>query len=57
MKGLAAMALADHDQESSDYSFGQSKRARKSSDSLSSTTRGVFRGGALGLGPPFDSPA
>ena len=35
MKGLAAMA---HDHESSDHSIGQTKRARESSDSLSSTT-------------------
>ena len=37
-KGLAGMSLADLDQESSDYSSGQTKRARKSSDSLSSIT-------------------
>ena len=37
MKGSAAMALADHDHESFDHSFGQTKRARESSDSLSST--------------------
>ena len=38
MKGLAGMSLADLDQESSDHSSGQPKRARESSDSLSSTT-------------------
>ena len=38
MKSLAAMTLSDHDHESSDHSFGQTKRARESSDSLSSTT-------------------
>ena len=38
MKGLAAMALADHDLESSDHFFGQTKRARESSDSLASIT-------------------
>ena len=38
MKGLAGMSLADLDQESSDHSSGQTKRARESSDSLSSTT-------------------
>ena len=38
MKGLAGMSLADLDQESSDHSSGQTIRARKSSDSLSSTT-------------------
>ena len=32
------MSLADLDQESSDHSSGQTKRARESSDSLSSTT-------------------
>ena len=37
MKGLAGMSLADLDQESSDHSSGQTKRARESSDSLSST--------------------
>ena len=37
-KGLAGMSLADLDQESSDHSSGQTKRARESSDSLSSTT-------------------
>ena len=38
MKGLAGMSLADLDQESSDYSSAQTKRARESSDSLASTT-------------------
>ena len=38
MKGLAGMSLADLDQESSDHSFAQTKRARESSDPLSSTT-------------------
>ena len=38
MKGLAGMSLADLDQESSDHSSGQTKKARQSSDSLSSTT-------------------
>ena len=38
MKGLAGMSLADLDQESSDHSSGQTKGARESSDSLSSTT-------------------
>ena len=38
MNGLAGMSLADLDQESSDHSLGQTKRARESSDSLSSTT-------------------
>ena len=38
MKGLAGMSLADLDQESSDHSSGQTKKARESSDSLSSTT-------------------
>ena len=38
MKGLAGMSLADLDQESSDHSSGQTKRARESSDFLSSTT-------------------
>ena len=38
MKGLAGMSLADLDQESSDHSSGQTKRARESSDCLSSTT-------------------
>ena len=38
IKGLAGMSLADLDQESSDHSSGQTKRARESSDSLSSTT-------------------
>ena len=38
MKGLAGMSLADLDQESSDHSSDQTKRARESSDSLSSTT-------------------
>ena len=38
MKGLAGMSLADLDQESSDHSSGQTKRARESSDSLSPTT-------------------
>ena len=38
MKGLAGMSLANLDQESSDHSSGQTKRARESSDSLSSTT-------------------
>ena len=38
MKGLAGMSLADLDQESSDDSSGQTKKARESSDSLSSTT-------------------
>ena len=37
MKGLANMSLADLDQESSDHSSGQTKRAREFSDSLSST--------------------
>ena len=31
MKGLAGMSLADLDQESSDLSSGQTKRARESS--------------------------
>ena len=34
MKGFAGMSLADLDQESSDHSSGQTKRARESSDSL-----------------------
>ena len=38
IKGLADMSMADHDQTSSDHSSGQTKRARESSDSLSSTT-------------------
>ena len=38
MKGLAGMSLADLDQECSDHSSGQTKMARESSDSLSSTT-------------------
>ena len=38
MKSFAGMSLADLDQESSDHSSGQTKRARESSDSLSSTT-------------------
>ena len=38
MKGLAGMSLADLDQESSDHSSGQTKRARESSDSFTSTT-------------------
>ena len=38
MKGLAGMSLANLDQESSDHSSSQTKRARESSDSLSSTT-------------------
>ena len=38
MKGLAGMSLADLDQESSDHSSAQTKRARESSHSLSSTT-------------------
>ena len=38
MKGLAGMSLADLDQESSDHSSGQTKRARETFDSLSSTT-------------------
>ena len=38
MKGLAGMTLADHDPESSEHSFGQTKRAREYSDSLSSST-------------------
>ena len=38
MKDLAAMALTDHNHDSSDHSFGQTKRARESWDSLSSTT-------------------
>ena len=38
MKGLAGMSLADLDQECSDHSSGQTKRARESSDSLSSAT-------------------
>ena len=38
MKGLAGMSLADLDQDSSDHSSGQTKRAREFSDSLSSTT-------------------
>ena len=38
MKGLAGMSLADLNQESSDHSSGQPKRARESSDSLSSKT-------------------
>ena len=38
MKGLAGMTFADHDPESSDHSSGQTKRARESSDSLSSST-------------------
>ena len=38
MKGLAGVSLADLDQESSDHSSNQTKKARESSDSLSSTT-------------------
>ena len=38
MKGLAVMALADYDHESSDYFSGQTKTARESSDYPSSTT-------------------
>ena len=38
MKGLAGMSLADLDQESSDHSSDQTKRARESFDFLSSTT-------------------
>ena len=38
MRGLAGMTLADHDPESSRHSSGQTKRARESSDSLSSST-------------------
>ena len=38
MRGLAGMTLADHDPESSDHSSGQTKQARESSDSLSSST-------------------
>ena len=38
MRGLAGMTLADHDSKSSDHSSGQTKRARESSDSLSSST-------------------
>ena len=38
MKGLVDMSLAKLDQESSDHSSGQTKRARESWDSLSSTT-------------------
>ena len=38
MKGFAGMSLADLDQESSDHSSGQTKKARESSNSLSSTT-------------------
>ena len=38
MRGLAGMALADHDTEYSDQSTGQTKRAREFSNSLSSST-------------------
>ena len=38
MRGLVGMALADHDPESSDHSSGQTKLARKSLGSLSSST-------------------
>ena len=38
MRGLAGMTLADHDPESFDHSSRQTKRARESSDSLSSST-------------------
>ena len=38
MRGLAGMTLADHDPESSDHSSSQTKRARESSNSLSSST-------------------
>ena len=38
MRGLIGMTLADHDPESSDHSSGQTKRAIKSSDSISSST-------------------
>ena len=39
MRGLAGMTPADHDPESSDHSFGQTKRTRESlSNSLSSST-------------------
>ena len=38
MRGLAGMTLADHDPEFLDHSSGQTKRARESSDSLSSST-------------------
>ena len=38
IKGLAGASLANLDQECSDHSSGQTKRARESSDSLSSTT-------------------
>ena len=38
MKGFAGMSLSDLDQEFCDHSSGQTKRARESSDSLSSTT-------------------
>ena len=38
MRDLAGMTLADHDPESSDHSSGQTKRARESSDFLSSST-------------------
>ena len=37
MRGLAGMTLADHDHESSYHSSNQAKRARESSDSLSSS--------------------
>ena len=37
-EGLAGMTLAGRDPESSDHSSGQTKRARESSDSLSSST-------------------
>ena len=38
MRGLAGLTLADYDPESSDHSSGQTKRARESLDSLSSST-------------------
>ena len=38
MRGLGGITHADHDPESSDHSSGQTKRARESSDSLSSST-------------------
>ena len=38
MRGLAGMTLADHEPESLDYSSGQTKQARESSDSLFSST-------------------
>ena len=38
MRGLAGMTLADHDPKSSEPSYGQTKRSRKLSDSLSFST-------------------